>query len=365
MNNPLTKNPVHDLLDGYVKRAVPGIQYIVVDADKAIFDYAGGWADIRNQKPMKPSTTQMAYSMTKTFTAAAILQLAERGELGLDDGINRYLKNLPYSDQITIRHLICHTAGIPNPIPLKWVHLAEDQAKFDEDAALAQVLRDNPKLRSEPGEKYAYSNIGYWLLGKIIEGVTQQSFADYMRECVLKPLGLEIHEMDFVVHDPSGHAKGYLGRYSLMNLVKGLITDKSVWGQYEGNWIQVRSNYVNGPAFGGLIGAAQAFSRFLQDQLRESSVLFTRATKRLFYTQQRNSRGESIEMTLGWHIGVLQGVEYFFKEGGGGRFHSEMRIYPTRGLASVIMVNGTEFNSNKALASLDQAFLGNSALRAE
>ena len=365
MNNSLTKNPVHDLLEGYVKRAVPGIQYIVVDANRAIFEYTGGWADILNQRPMKVSTTQMAYSMTKTFTAVAILQLAERGELELDDGINRYLKNPLYSDKITIRHLICHTAGISNPIPLRWVHMAEEHEHFDEDAALAQVLRDNPKLRSEPGEKYAYSNIGYWLLGKIIETVTQQSFADYMREYVLKPLGLEIREMDFVVPDTSGHAKGYLGKYSMMNLVKGLITDKKVWGKYEGNWIQVKSHYVNGPAFGGLIGAAQAVSRFLQVQLRESSVLFGQETKRLFYTQQRNDRGESIEMTLGWHIGALQGVRYFFKEGGGGGFHSEMRIYPARGFASVIMVNGTEFNSNKVLGGLDQIFLGNPALQAK
>ena len=357
MNHFPARNPTKDLLDSYTRRAVPGLQYIVVDADRAIFEYAGGWADLRNHKPMEPGTTQMAYSMTKTVTAAAILQLAERGELELDDGINRYLKNPPYSDKITIRQLICHTAGTPNPIPLKWVHMAEDQAQFDEGAALAKVLRDNPKLRSEPGEKCTYSNIGYWLLGKILEGVTQQSYADYMRACVLKPLGLETHEIDFVVHDASGHAKGYLGKYSLMNLVKGLITDKKVWGQYEGNWIHVKSHYVNGPAFGGLIGAARAFSCFLQDQLRESSVLFSRETKQLFYTQQRNHRGEPIGMTLGWHIGSLQGVDYFFKEGGGGGFHSEMRIYPARGFASVIMVNGTEFNSNKVLGDLDQAFL--------
>ena len=361
MNQFPAKNPTRDLLDSLTRSVIPGLQYIVVGVDNVVFEYSGGWADIRNQKPMKPGTTQMAYSMTKTFTAAAVLQLVERGELELDVGIDYYLQNPPYRGNITVRQLICHTAGIPNPIPLKWVHTAEEQEHFDEDAALAKVLQDNPKLRSEPGEKYAYSNIGYWLLGKILERVTQRPYAEYMRECVLKPLGLEIHEMDFVVHDASRHAKGYLGKYSLMNLVKGLITDKKVWGHYEGNWIQVRSNYVNGPAFGGLIGSAEAFSRFLQDQLKERPVLFGRETKQLFYTQQRNNRGEPIEMTLGWHIGSLQGVNYFFKEGGGGGFHSEMRIYPTLGFASVIMVNGTEFNSNKVLGGLDQAFLGNLA----
>lgn len=357
MNNSRAKTPTKDLLDSYCKTAVPGLQYRVVDVHQAIFEYAGGLADIRNQKPMEANTTQMAYSMTKTFTAAAILQLVERGELGLDDGINRYLQNPPYSDKITIRHLISHTAGIPNPIPLRWVHMADDHEHFDEDAALAKVLQDNAKLRSQPGEKYAYSNIGYWLLGKIIEGVTQRPYTEYMREYVLKPLGLEVHQMDFIVHEPSNHAKGYLGKYSFMNLVKGLVTDRNVWGPNEGKWIQVKSNYVNGPAFGGLIGAAKAFSCFLQDQLRERSVLFSQAAKQLFYTQQRNMRGEFIEMTLGWHMGELQGVRYFFKEGGGGGFHCEMRLYPAGGFASVIMVNSTEFNSNKILSSLDQAFL--------
>lgn len=365
MSNSPNKNSLRQLLEGYTESVVPGIQYIVVDADKVIFECANGWADIRNQKPMQSSTTQMAYSMTKTLTAAAILQLVEKGTLKLEDGINHYLQNPPYGGNITIRHLICHTAGIPNPIPLKWVHMAEEQEVFNEDAALARVLRDNPKLRSEPGEKYAYSNIGYWLLGKIIEEVTQQSFSDYMRECVLMPLGLEIHEMDFVVHDPSRHAKGYLGKYSLMNLIRGLVTEGKVWGSYEGNWVHVKSHYVNGPAFGGLIGAARAFSRFLQDQLRERSVLFNMETKQLFYTQQRNKGGELIEMTLGWHIGALKGVRYFYKEGGGGGFHCEMRIYPTHRIASVIMVNGTEFNSNKVLGRLDQAFLSDSALQAK
>jgi len=357
MNNSLAKTITKDLLDSYCRTAVPGLQYTVVDGNQAIYEYSVGWADVRDQKPMKVNTTQMAYSMTKTFTAAAILQLVERGELSLDDGINRYLQNPPYSADITIRHLISHTAGIPNPIPLRWVHMPEDHEHFDEKAALAKVLRDNPKLRSQPGERYAYSNIGYWLLGQILEGITQRPYTDYIRERVLGPLGLELHEMDFVVSDPSEHAKGYLGKYSFMNLVKGLVADRNVWGSYEGNWIQVKTNYVNGPAFGGLIGAAQAFSSFLQDQLRESSVLFSQETKQLFYTQQRNNRGEFIEMTLGWHIGELQGVRYFFKEGGGGGFHSEMRLYPTRGVASVIIVNSTELNSNKVLSSLDQAFL--------
>ena len=75
-------------------------------------------------------------------------------------------------------------------------------AGFDEDAALAQVVAENPKLSFEPGRKFAYSNIGYWLLGKIVEQVTGQSYADYVRTNIFRPLGLSSQEMDFVIPDP-------------------------------------------------------------------------------------------------------------------------------------------------------------------
>jgi len=358
MVKPVTKGNVADVLDQYAGSQVPGLQYIVVDADGTLFEYAGGWADIQNRKTMTLDTTLMAYSMTKTFTAVAILQLVEQGKLGLDDKIDRYLPDNPYGGHhITVRQLLDHTSGLPNPIPLRWVHLTEEDASFDENAALAQVLRDNPKLAFEPGQKFAYSNIGYWLLGKIVEQVTGQSYPDNVRANVLLPLGLSAQETDFVIPDPARHANGYLAKYSLMNLMKGFVTDSKFWGDYEGDWLRLKSHHLNGPAFGGLVGTARGFTRFLQDQLRTESVIFSPETKRLLETQQTDSAGESIPMALGWHIGETHDVVYFFKEGGGGGFHSEMRRYPTKSIASVVMVNSTEFDSTKFLNRVDGAFL--------
>ena len=139
---------------------------------------------------MTPETTLMAYSMTKTFTAVAVLQLVEQGNLGLNDQIDRYLQTPYGGHHISIRQLLDHTSGIPNPIPLRWVHLATEHLSFDEDATLAHVLRDNSKLRNEPGQKFFYSNIGYWLLGKIVEKISGHPNSDYVRTNVLRPLGL-------------------------------------------------------------------------------------------------------------------------------------------------------------------------------
>ena len=134
---------------------------------------------------MMTSTTMLAYSMTKTITAVAVLQLVEQGKLQLDDSADKYLGNNPYGKVITIRHLLAQTSGIGNPIPLKWAHLVEHHEAFDEDAALNKVLKEFPTLSFAPGTKYGYSNIAYWLLGKIIERVSGQPYSVYIAKHIL------------------------------------------------------------------------------------------------------------------------------------------------------------------------------------
>jgi CubicO group peptidase (beta-lactamase class C family) len=293
--------------------------------------------------------------MTKTLTAIAILQLAERQEINIDDRVSQYIEH-PYGQEISIRQLLNHTSGIPNPIPLRWVHLATDHKDFNENEALAKVLGDNPKPDRPPGEKYIYSNIGYWLLGRVIEAVSNQDYVEYFNKNIFQPLRLTPNDIDFVITDNTHHAKGYLAKYSFMNLAKSFVTDKAVWGKYEGNWLHIKDVYVNGPSFGGVIGSAKAFSTILQDLLAKRSVLLSENSKFLLFSQQKVRSGKNIDMTLGWHIGILEGVRYFYKEGGGAGFHSEMRIYPTMGLASVIMTNRTSFNSRRQLSNLDKMF---------
>ncbi len=336
---------------------VPGLQYVVVSSDDVRFEYAGGWADIAQQTPMTLETTMMGFSMTKTLTAAAVMQLVQRGTIGLDDHIDRYLPSSPYAGRgITIRHLMSHTAGVPNPIPLRWVHLAEEEASFDEAAALERVLFDNPKLDSLPGEKYAYSNIGYWLLGRVIEEATGESYADYLTRNILMPLQVD-GQMAVGIPDVAQHASGYLARYSFTNLLKGFMTDGRFWGEYEGDWLRIKNHHLDGPSFGGLAGTARSFGAFLQDQLAEQSVLFSAETKALFESVQADAAGEPVPMTLGWHVGNVGGEPYLFKEGGGGGFHAEMRIYPDRGIGTVVMVSNTDFDSTGFLNRVDHPFL--------
>lgn len=336
---------------------MPGVQYLVVDSTRVRFEYVGGWADIARKRAMDSSTTLMAYSMSKTFTAAAVLQLVQDGLVGLDDPVNRYVAGVPSGDRVTIRELLSHTAGLPNPLPLRWVHPFARHRDFDEHAALAAVLAAHPSLRDPPGTRYRYSNIGYWLLGPVVERASGQPLPAYVADHVITPLGIAPQDLGYVIGDPARHANGYLEKYSALNLIKGWLIDPALVGAYEGRWLRIEAHYANGPAFGGLIGTARAFGRFLQDQLRGHSVLFADSTRELFYAQQHTSDGRAIAMTLGWHIGDLDGRRFYFKAGGGGGFHCEMRLYPHAGIATVLMTNATAVDVTRILDREDRAFL--------
>jgi len=337
---------------------VPGLQWVVVDAAGPLIDVAVGWADLRHQVPMTPTTTQMAYSMTKTITAVAILQLIERGEMTLEDGLDAFVSDTPYrGNSITVHQLLAHTSGIPAPIPLRWVHPSRHGEPFDDSAALAEVLRRHPRLRTPPGARFSYSNIGYWLLGRIVEQVTDRPFADHVRAAVLEPLGTVPGEMAFTIGDAASHATGYLAKYSWLNLAKGALMDRSLWDGYDGPWLRLRDIEPDGPAFGGLVGSARSFGRFLTDQLRPESILLGAEARRLLQAPQALADGGSIPMTLGWHVGRSEGAEFLFKEGGGGGFHGEMRLYPSRALGSVAIANDTQFDASAFLSRVDRVGL--------
>ncbi len=343
---------VAHLLSDLSSNNEPGIQYVVVNSDSVIFEYSSGQANIKNKVALNFSHTMAAFSMTKTLTAIGVLQLLERHKIKLDDNVSLYVEH-PYSTEITIRQLMNHTSGLPDPIPLKWVHLAKDHNTFNEKKALEKVLLENSKASSLPGEKYQYSNIGYWLLGGVIEKVSGLSYNEYIKRNIFEPLNLSKNEISFSVIQEGNHAKGYLKKYSIMNLLKSFLIEDTAWGEYEENWLHINNVYLNGPAFGGAIGSARAFSRILQSLLSDKSVLLGGNVKQYLYSQEKINSGKEIDMTLGWHIGELNDKQYYFKEGGGAGFHSEMRVYPDKNLASVLMVNRTSFDTRKHLSELD------------
>ena len=346
---------VAEYLKKLTESELVGIQYVVTDKDGLLYQYAGGLSDIAAQKPMRSDTLMQTGSMCKTLTAIAILQLAEKGKLNLDDSVSAYFPNHPYGKQIAVRQLINHTAGVPNPIPTRWFHSRESHQEYDKDKTLQSVLNKHSKLQSDPGEEYNYSNLGYWLLGRIVEELSGERYQDYVLKNILEPLGMEQASF-FELLPHQNTSKGYLPKYSFFNLIKGWITDDYMWTGYEERWATVADLYQNGPGLGGLITTASSTSLFLRDQLQEKSKLLGRQYQELLYQPQTDAEGRQVPMTLGWHVGDSEGVEYFFKEGMTAGFHSEMRVYPKQGIASVVLVNKMMFKTKKNLDILDREF---------
>jgi CubicO group peptidase (beta-lactamase class C family) len=160
-----------------------------------------------------------------------------------------------------------------------------------------------------------------------------------------------------VIVDRANHASGYLEKYSFMNLFKAFLIDRAYVGDYEGRWLRIKSHYLNGPAFGGLVGNVHGLGKFLMDQLQPRSVLLNDAARAWLYAPQHTKFGNPIQMTLGWHIGDIDSSTFFYKEGGGAGFRSMMRIYPKHGIATIIMTNATGIGVRKCLDHVDRTFL--------
>src|SRR3954447_14382023 len=139
----------------------PAVTYIHFDKNNVIHRFQSGWADIKKEIAVEDTTSYHAFSVTKTFTALAVLQLAEQHKIDINHPAITYLSNFPYPNEVTIRQLLTHSAGIPNPIPLSWIHLASEDSSFDRNQFFKEIIRKNSKARSTPNERFAYSNLGY------------------------------------------------------------------------------------------------------------------------------------------------------------------------------------------------------------
>ena len=167
----------------------PGAAVAIRKGGEVIHARGYGLANVEWDLPIATDTVFRIGSVTKQFTAAAILKLAEAGKLGIDDPIERHLPDYPVGERrITVRHLLNHTSGIKSytGLPNFFRELSQKQLPLPEMIA---VFKDLPP-DFQPGEKYLYNNSGYLLLGAIIEAVSGQDYASFLTETFLTPLGM-------------------------------------------------------------------------------------------------------------------------------------------------------------------------------
>jgi len=335
----------------------PSVQYVFFNKDSQIYHFQSGYSDVKDQIKTDPSITYNAYSVTKTFTALAILQLAQKGKLNINEPVIKYLPGFPYSNEISIRQLISHSAGIPNPIPLRWVHLKEDRVTFDRNEFFNPILAKKNKAKSLPNKKFTYSNLGYVILGQLIEKVSGLAYEDYIRRQIIQPLNIDLKHLDFIIHEDKKHAKGYHMRKAFSYAILGLFFDKRKFiGETEGKWASFKNMYVNGPSYGGLIGTPDAFMKYIQELLKSESSIISPEFKKMLFEENHTEDGKATGMCLAWFTGQLNGKQYFNHAGGGGGYYCEIRIYPEQGLGSVIMFNRSGMKDERFLDKVDRYF---------
>ncbi|MEM7062620.1 MAG: serine hydrolase [Cyanobacteria bacterium P01_B01_bin.77] len=169
-----------------------------------------GLANREHQVAHTPFTKFRIGSVTKQFTAVAILQLQEEGLLELQAPISTYLPDYPEGDRITVHHLLTHTAGIPEYLnPKIFPDLLAWMRQPSELNQLVDRFQELP-LEFEPGEKFSYSNSGYVLLTQIIEAVSSQTYADYLQINLFDPLGMDSTGYEMPQTVIANLAQGYL-----------------------------------------------------------------------------------------------------------------------------------------------------------
>lgn len=186
-----------------------GFAVAIVEDGRVRLARGYGLADLEQRTPVTADTPFRIGSITKEFTAAAVLLLAERGRLSLDDTLAKFVPDFPRADEVTIRQLLNHTSGIRNytsvPDFLPTVS-PRDYAAADFIKVIAGA---EPLYDFAPGTGWSYSNSGYFLLGAVIERASGQSYAEFLDANIFRPLGLNATEPDDMAKIVPGRAEGY------------------------------------------------------------------------------------------------------------------------------------------------------------
>ncbi|MFM9910540.1 MAG: serine hydrolase domain-containing protein [Chitinophagaceae bacterium] len=325
----------------------PGLAYGIIVDGKLIYSGNYGYTDIEKKIPVTSSSLFRIASMSKSFTAMAILKLRDEGKLNLDDPAYLYLpalKNLKYptadAPLITIRHLLTHSAGFPEDNP--W----GDRQLADTDKDLMEFIGRQISFSNPPGIAYEYSNLGFALLGKIVTNVSGKRYQDYIKENIWLPLGMKTSEWEYANVAPEKLAHGYRWLNEKWN-EETLLHDTP-----DGSW----------GAMGSMISSIDEFATYMSFHLsawppsnaaetgpvRRSSVRemqhpwrFNALNPNYKYTDGRNCPVASAYCYgLGW-LRDCDGKIYIAHSGGLPGFGSQWRIMPDYGIGVVAFANRT------------------------
>jgi CubicO group peptidase (beta-lactamase class C family) len=277
---PCRADAVDDLVNAEMKkRQIPGVSLAVIRDGQVIKTGAYGLANVELSVPVTAETVFQIQSVTKSFTATAVMMLEEEGKLAVEDPVSKHLDGTPETWKgITLRHLLTHTSGIKDFINEPTASLRLDVS--EEEVFKATVPRP---LNFQPGEKYAYSNTNYHLLAMIIRRHTGKSYGQFLKQKMFEPLGMTSTRImswsELVPH----RASGYVRRAG---------------GLRNGDFI---ADSILAYGGGGMISTASDLAKF--DLALNSERLLKRLTLERMWTKAKLADGKETAYGLGWGVG--------------------------------------------------------------
>jgi CubicO group peptidase (beta-lactamase class C family) len=298
---------------------IPGVAIAIVDHGKVVLAKGYGYANLEHSVPVTVDTVFQSGSLGKQFTAAAVMLLMEDGRLSLDDPVTRYLPEAPPEwNAVRIRHLLTHTAGIPD---YRTEALPADMRRSYSEQQLVQMVCES-KLEFPPGERYSYSNPGYLLLGAIIGRVDGRHYSDVLAERVFRPLGMksarEIDDADIIMHRAAGY-----------RLRDGHLANQE-WMAPENNKTADGSLYLS-------ISDMIAWDR----GLRDGKILSSGSWRTVFSPVHLNS-GKTYPYGFGWDVETLAGQTVESHSGGSQGFETYISRYLGDDLSIIVLTNLAE-----------------------
>lgn len=187
--NKQIEKKIDEFLNKQFTKDQPGCEVLVAKKGEVIYKKAFGSADLQLNVPMKADMVFNIASITKQFTAIAILQLVEQGKISLQDSLQKFVPDYPSKGHtITIEHLLTHTSGIKDYLQLDYTGTSMERWDFSPKQLIDSFK--NRSLNFEPGTKFSYSNSGYYLLGYIIEKLFGKTYQAYIKDHLLTSLGM-------------------------------------------------------------------------------------------------------------------------------------------------------------------------------
>jgi D-alanyl-D-alanine carboxypeptidase len=309
-----------DSIDDYIKkemerRHIPGVALAVARNGKIVKARGYGLANVENDVPVTEDTVFELASVTKQFTATAVMLLVEEGKVRLDESITAYLPQAPETwKPITVRHLLTHTAGFPGlESGLQALRAGGWRLSYSTAQMFDAASKDT--LSFAPGERWQYSDVGYFLLGMIIENASGRRYRDVLEERFFKPLGMTSTS----VLDHSRILKHRAAGYTLR----------------DGQLVNIRRVIdVELPSHYGVFSTVKDLVTW--DAALASGKVVKPATLAQMWTPVRLNSGATYPYGFGWAVDERRGHHWVYHTGITG---TELSRFPDDGLTVVVLTN--------------------------